>query len=30
MNAARIQLVPYTPGMAEEWNEFVARSKNGW
>lgn len=29
MNAARITMHPYAPDMAGEWNDFVARSKNG-
>ncbi len=29
MNAARITIHRYAPDMAAEWNDFVARSKNG-
>ena len=29
MNAARITMHRYAPDMAAEWNDFVARSKNG-
>lgn len=29
MNAAHIEIIPYTPDMEPQWNAFVARSKNG-